>query len=166
MSKPSYTKAEISADHLGDSFIRIARHFRDIQDHTPERFAEVAKLVGISLRRAYYYAKIARVFDGVDQNRLCFIGWSKLKVIAEHVNKSNKEQLLDLAEDCTVRELTILMRNGMPIDGTRAILLYLEPHGYVLFEKAVLAFGGKKVGRGLVDKEEALIKALAKSLQA
>jgi hypothetical protein len=161
MSKPSYTKAEMTAGPLGDNFIRIARHFRIIQEHTPERFAEVAKLVGISRRRAYYYAKVARVFDGVDENRLCFIGWTKLKVIADHINNSNKDQLLDLAEDCTVRELEILMRNGMPIDGTRAVLLYLEPHDYELFEKAVLSFGGKKVGRGLIDKEEALIKALS-----
>lgn len=168
MTKPSMTGAEITAEHLGDSFLRIAKYFREIQDFAPERFDEVATLVGISRRRAFYYAKIDRTFSslGVDEDRLCVIGWTKLTILADHINNSNYEQLLDLAEECTVRELSILMRDGVPIDGTRCVLLYLEPPAYKLFEQAILTFGGKKVGRGLVNKEQALTQALEKSLQA
>ena len=42
------TGAEITAEHLGDSFLRIAKYFRDLQDVAPETFDQVAKLVGIS----------------------------------------------------------------------------------------------------------------------
>ncbi len=166
MSKPSDPKGQVTADHMGWSFMRIAKYFREIQDYAPDQFAEIAKLVGVSLRRAYYYAKIDRAFSSlnIDENRLAFIGWTKLKVIADHIDASNFEQLLDLAQASTVRELKILMQEGVPVDGTRCVILYLEPVDYELFEKAVLAFDGKKTGRGLVDKEEALIKALAKSL--
>jgi hypothetical protein len=159
----SFTSAEITAEFLGDSFWRIARYFAELQEHTPEQLPVVAKLVGIGRRKAYYYARIYRVFSslGVDEDRLDLIGWTKLTVLANHITKSNCEQLLSLAESCTARELTILMQDGVPVDGTRVVLLYLEPVDYELFEKAVLAFGGKKVGRGLVDKEEALTKALA-----
>lgn len=164
--KPSMTGAEITAEHLGDSFLRIAKYFREIQDFAPEKFEEVAKLVGISRRRAFYFAKIDRAFTslGIDENRLCAIGWTKLTLLADHITATNRDQLLDLAEECTVRELSVLMRDGVPADGERCVLLYFEPPAYELFEQAVLAFGGKKVGRGLVNKEAALAKALVKSL--
>lgn len=164
--KPVITKAEITAEYLGDSFLRIARYFREVQDFAPDKFREVAKLVGASRRRAFYLAKIDRTFSslGVNEDRLCVIGWTKLTILADHINSSNYEQLLDLAEECTVRELSILMRDGVPIDGTRCVLLYFEPPAYKLFEQAILAFGGKKVGRGLMNKEEALRRALTKSL--
>jgi hypothetical protein len=41
-------------------------------------------------------------------------------------------------------------------------VLYFTPEQYETFEKAVLANGGVKSGRGLLGKEEALAKALAK----
>jgi len=117
----------------------------------------------MSRRRAFYFGQIYRVFSslGVDAMRLDRVGWTKLKVLAKHVTKSNCEQLLDLSEGCTARELSILMRDEVPVDGTRVVLLYLKPTGYQVFEKAVLAFGAKRVGRGLAYQEQALLKALA-----
>lgn len=161
--KPSVTGAEIIAEHLGRSFWKIARYFHELQVHAPDRLPTVAKLVGMSRRRAFYFGQIYRVFSSleVDEHRLDRVGWTKLKVLAKHITKSNCEQLLDLAESCTARELSILMRDDVPVDGTRVVLLYLKPTGYQVFEKAVLAFGAKRVGRGLVYKEQALVKALA-----
>ncbi|WP_439543377.1 hypothetical protein [Hyphomicrobium sp.] len=168
MSKPSDPRGQVAADHMGDSFLRIAKYFREIQDNAPEQFAEIAKLVGVSLRRAYYYAKIDRAFSSldIDENRLAFIGWTKLKVIADHVDGSNFQLLLDLAQASTVRELKILMQDGVPVDGTRCVILYMEPLEYEVFEQALLASGASKAGRGLIDKEAALVKALTKHVGA
>lgn len=161
--KSSITGAEIIAEHLGSSFWKIARYFHELQLHAPDRLPTVAKLVGMSRRRAFYFGQIYRVFSSleVDEHRLDRVGWTKLKILANHVTKANCEQLLDLAEGCTARELSILMRDDVPVDGTRVVLLYLKPKSYEVFEKAVLSFGAKRVGRGLVHKEQALVKALA-----
>lgn len=168
MSKPPHFKGQATAEHLGWGFMRIAKQFREVQDYAPDQFVQIAALMGVSLRTAYYFAKIDRAFSSlnVDEGRLLVIGWTKLKIIADHINSSNSEQLLDLAETSTVRELKILVDEGVPADGTRCVLLYLEPLEYALFEKAVLSCGATKAGKGLVDKEAALAKALAKSLEA
>lgn len=161
--KTSITDAELVAEHLGSSFWKIARIFHEIQVREPDRLPTVAKLVGMSRRRAFYFGQIYRVFSNlkIAEHRLDQVGWTKLKILAGHVTKSNCEQLLDLAESCTARELSILMRDEVPVDGTRVVLLYLKPTSYQVFEKAVLAFGAKRVGRGLAYQEQALVKALA-----
>ena len=169
MSKKSLmTSAEVTAEFLGSSFWRIARYFAELQEHAPDRLPVVAKLVKIGRRKAYHYARIYRAFSnlGVDEERLDLIGWTKLALLSEHINSSNCDYLLDLAETSTVRELTLLLRDELPVPGERCVILYLEPTDYEVFEKAVLTFGGSKTGRGLVNKEEALLKALTKSLEA
>lgn len=66
-----------------------------------------------------------------------------------------------MAELSTVRELKLFLKQQFPIPGTRSVLLYLEPDQYDVFEKVLLAHGAIKVGRGLIDKEQALIHALS-----
>jgi len=158
--KPS--NAEVMAKFIGDNFIEKGKYFRLAQDYDPEEFAQIAKLGGVSLRCAYHFAKIDRAFGdlAIDQGRLLGIGWTKLAVIADHVSTSNYEQLLELAETSTVRELARIVQSKLPVPGERCILLYLKPGQFAVFEKAILANGGKKAGKGLARKEAALIKAL------
>lgn len=167
MNKKSITpkqKAELIASFIGDNFIEAARHLREVQDETPELFAMVVKHTGIGMRKAYYLAEIDRRFRklGVDRNRLRKIGWTKVQIIGRHINKTNLEELLSLAEKHTAYELNALMRGEEPHPDTRCVVLYFTPEQYEAFEKAVLANGGVKSGRGLLGKEEALVKALAK----
>ena len=167
MNKKSITpkqKAELIASFIGDNFIEAARHLREVQDETPELFAMVVKHTGIGMRKAYYLAEIDRRFRklGVDRNRLRKIGWTKVQIIGRHINKTNLEDLLSLAEKHTAYELNALMRGEQPHPDTRCVVLYFTPEQYETFEKAVLANGGVKSGRGLLGKEEALVKALAK----
>jgi hypothetical protein len=161
--KPSSNQAEYVASWVGDSFLLLARHLREVQDETPELFSSVAKLCGISLRKAFYLARIDRQFRtlGVDENHLCAIGWSKLRLICDHITEANCKQLLQLAETSTVHELELKMRNEEPVDGTRCVTLYFEPADYEVFAAVILSHGGLKSGRGLVGQEKALIKALA-----
>lgn len=156
-------KIEFAADWAGDGFLLAARRLREIQDKKPEAFAAVAQYLGVRLRKAYYLAQIDRTFDtlGVSGNRLAAIGWSKVRLLCDYITPENAEDLLGLAEISTVRELKLFLKQQLPVPGTRAVLLYLEPAQYDLFEKVLLAHGAIKVGRGLIDKEPALIQALA-----
>jgi len=157
-------KAELIASFIGDNFIEAARYLREVQDEAPELFATVVKHTGIGMRKAYYLAEIDRRFRklGVDRNRLRKIGWTKVQIIGRHINKTNLEELLSLAEKHTAYELNALMRGEQSHPDTRCVVLYFTPEQYETFEKAVLANGGVKSGRGLLGKEEALAKALAK----
>lgn len=157
-------KAELIASFIGDNFIEAARYLREVQDEKPELFATVVKYTGIGMRKAYYLAEIDRRFRklGVDRTRLRKIGWTKVQMIGRHINMTNLEDLLSLAENHTAYELNALLRGEQPHSETRCVVLYFTPEQYETFEQAVLANGGVKSGRGLLGKEEALVKALAK----
>ena len=45
------------------------------------------------------------------------------------------------------------------------MVLYLTPDQYEVFEAAIVTHGGKKSGRGLIEKEEALTKALTNKMK-
>lgn len=144
------------------SFLDMAAHFRHVQDNAPELFPVIVKLSDVSLRKAYYLVSIDRTFSdlGVPRARLRAIGWSKLKMVIDLITTSNCEELLSMAETSTVREFGLLLRGREPKSGTRCVTLYFEPTQYQIFSAAILAHGGKKAGKGLENKEEALIEAL------
>ncbi|WP_439544167.1 hypothetical protein [Hyphomicrobium sp.] len=161
-SKPAQLAFEVAALEIGDNFMKAARYFREIQDTMPDKFSYLAKLTGIGLRKAYYLAGIDRKFRnlGIERSRLENIGWTKVRLISDYVNKGNWEELLQLAETSTARELTLKLRKEQTLDGTRCVVLYLTPHEYEVFEEMLLLHGASQVGRGLRDKEEGLINAL------
>lgn len=160
-TKPEQLMLDVAVMEIGDNFMTAARYFRKIHDLIPEKFSEVAKRTGIGLRKAYYLAAIDRRFNnlGVTQTRLTEIGWAKLMLLVDHINESNCEALLQLAETSTARELTLKLRKEDPLDGTRCIVLYLTPKEYGLFKDIVLAYGATQRKHGLADKEEGLINA-------
>lgn len=155
-------------DIIGDDFLQAAKYFRKLQDEAPEKFASVAKHCGIDRRTAYYWAQIDRTFEalGVDEMRLSRIGWTKLQIIAKHIDQENCESLLTIAETCSARDVALMMRGEKPVKGTRVVLLYLKPRQYKIFATTVLEHGAKKMGSGLVNKEAALIAALSNTAPA
>ena len=76
------------------------------------------------------------------------------------------------AEQCTVNELPAVLDGApLPEKGTKShhsIHLRLTPRQYEVFEATLLKHGAKrpKKGRGLVNKENALTKALTVSFKA
>jgi len=166
MKEKSDLVRRLAMDVLGGSFLRMAKLLADVQEFSPDDFNAVAEILGVSRRQAYYLAKIHRAYHGlgVDEGQLVNIGWTKLQILADHINEDNCEVLLNMAETSTVRELIMVMRDEMPIDGTRCVILYLEPAQYEIFSKAVLAHGGQLLSGGLSGKEAALTKALEKTV--
>lgn len=161
-SKQAQLSFEIAALEIGDNFMNSARYFREIQDTMPDKFSYLAKLTGIGLRKAYYLAGIDRKFRnlGVNRSRLESIGWTKVRLISDHVNEGNSEELLQLAESSSARELTLKLRKEQTLDGTRCVVLYLTPKEYAVFEEMLLLYGASPAGRGLRHKEDGLINAL------
>lgn len=163
-SKSGMGQVEWNAYFLGDSFLRIAKYFRELQDEAPDQIAMVADLVGISARKGYDLARIDRTFGdlGVPEGRLLVIGWSKLRVLAGYITSENSEHLLALAEKSSAYELRRLLRDEAVSSGTRHIVLRLNPDQYDAFASAILVHGGTKHGRGLANVEEAIVNILRK----
>jgi hypothetical protein len=130
--KPWQQLDKYYTDLIGDDFLQAARYFRKVQDETPEKFSSIAKYCGVGRRTAYYWAALDRVFDGlgVDEMRLSRIGWSKLQIIAKHIDQENCEELLTIAEASSAHDVALLMRGEKPVKGTRVVTLYLKARQY------------------------------------
>ena len=142
---------------------------------------ELAKLTGESLTAAVTEAvrerldrvRQAQGINLADQlqvsagfrTRLRDIGWTKSKVIGKHRAGTNFLKLVEYAENHTTKELEAYAAKKRPATDTRCVLLYFTPGEYRRYEEAVLKFGARKRGRGLIDKEKATIR-MAKKLLA
>jgi len=132
--------------------------------------AEYTSLVarsGVTLRTAYYWVAIYNSFRGlgVSSARLRKIGWTKLKDIAPCVNKSNVKQLLALAQGHASKDVERLMSDQTAIGNARTINLRFTPEQYVVVEQALIKFGAIRAGRGLEDKEVAVVAMSTKLLK-
>jgi hypothetical protein len=148
------------------SFLEFAEVLREAQDLGPDYFVAIAKLLKVGLRKAYVLAKIDRHFGqaGFSRDRLRKIGWTKLSLLASAGAVENLAELLKFAEACTAYELKLRLA-GEEIDPDgRCVVLYLSSGQYSVFEAAILKHGALKVGKSLLGKENAVAKALSKSL--
>lgn len=89
--KTAQDKLEIIANYVGKKFFQVAKELRELQELKPYIFKSVAKMAGMSPRRAYALARISRQFEdlGVPEVRLCQIGWTKLTVIGRYLTEDN-----------------------------------------------------------------------------
>ena len=157
---PIYARALKLAQDPDEHFIELGRLLLTIhEDHRPLLRGWI-KRSGISRRKAYYMIAIARAFEayGVKKERLAAIGWTKLQIIAPHVQPDNIEDLLTLAETRTARRLKAEFRTDLETSDTRCVLFYFSPEDYARLEAALLKRVAGKFGRGLVDKEKALMR--------
>jgi len=154
----------LSAD-VEDNFLELGRSLRQLQHRDPDLFQQVAKKENLKRRKAYYLVEVSRTFDKapVPRSRLRKIGWTKLQLIGKHVTADNLEELLQLAESTNSKELERQMRGEKPLGNAHCVLMYFSPKQYVEFKAALLKNGAKPSGRGMVDKEKALINALRKA---
>ncbi len=155
---------ELSAD-VEDNFLELGRALRQLLDRDPELFQQVVNQTNLGLRKAYYLVEVSRVFDPlpIPRARLRKIGWTKLQMIAKQVTLDNVEVLLELAEATTSKDLERQMRGGKPLGNAHCVLMYFSPKDYAELEDTLLKHGGVRSGRGIQNKEEALIAVLRKA---
>lgn len=159
-----YEKAIELLNAFDTSFLELARLLRTAQDADPDLFEQLIQLPGLGRRKAYYLAKIDRVFEAflLHKNVLVEIGWTKLSIIAPHVSAETVFHLLDLARTHTAKELTSIMKGDVPVKNAKVVVLYFAPKEYKIYAKAALNYGAKAAGRGLANQEEAILGMIAK----
>jgi hypothetical protein len=131
-------------------------------DH-PNLFHQIVQKSNLGRRKAYYLVEVSRIFDPlpVPRSRLRKIGWTKLQLIAKHVTPNNLDALLQLAEYSTAKELERAMRGEKPLGNAHCVLMYFSPKDYAELEDMLVKHGGVRSGRGIQNKEEALLRVVA-----
>jgi hypothetical protein len=155
---------DLAAGFAGDGFLSVAKHLRQHEDEDPAAFDVIVKLLGVDRVDADFMVRIDRTFRSlsVDDNHMAVLGWPKLIVLIDHISLGNRQQLLELADKKTAKELASIL--GQHPSGTRRMVLRLTPDQYHVLEEAILAHGGIRSERDpyeLSGKEEALVKALS-----
>lgn len=164
MSKepPKTDKTETIVNILGDSFLRMAKSLRELQDNHPELFLKAAELAGIGRRKAYALARVARQFEGVSEQRLHLIGWTKLMIIGRYLTDANREHLLQLAEQNTAHDLEVVLQGETPVEDARIVRFYLAPADYKRLRAVLTKHGAVPNGNGLTNMEAAMMALVAK----
>lgn len=166
---PERLKATIAAlaAQADDRFIDLGRALRALQEIDQAAFSALLDATAIGRRRGYYLVSISRAFDGlpVADARLAAIGWTKLQIIAPHVDADILAELLAVAENCTAHELQGLA-DDMPRVEEHCVLLRMTKADYGLFVSAMVAYGAVRRGRGLSNKEEALRRLMTTALDS
>lgn len=134
-------------------------------------FRNLAERSGISQRKAYHLADIARKLEDYwDAERFEAIGWTKLCMISARVKDDTAsrtvEHWLKFAESHTARECQLHLDDQPFEQETRCMLLRLDERQYAKFAKAVMKHGAKKRGKGLSGVEKALMSIIRKVSQA
>ena len=157
----------------GDArFLEIGSILREFYDTLAEEDGSkneaLAKLLAgtkIARRRAFYWIEIDRVYSElkVPRKRLIEVGWTKLSVIAKHVDHDSVDAWLNFAEKSTAEELkAILSGKALP---THTLTFKLTEKQYGVIAGTLLANGAYlTAGAGLANKELALLK-ICKTLQ-
>ena len=145
-------------------WVEIAALLRQMSDENTNKFLKTAHTLGIHRRKAYYLVDLDRSLQPfeVPRARKLRIGWTKLQVIGPYLTQKNREVLLAQAEAHPVHELRDIV-HGIWSDATKhCVLLYLADEEYEILASVLKAHGAIQVGRGLRNKESALIAALKK----
>ncbi|MDR3425816.1 hypothetical protein [Silvimonas sp.] len=142
------------------NFLEIGRALRELYEIDRDEFNQALKAAKLGRRKGYYLVAIDRAFGSatVSKYRLRRIGWTKLAMLSPHIDKYSCSQLLTLAEECTAKELETILRGEDPTSKERTIVLYYSQQDYDVLEEALIAFGGIKTGRVMMNREEALLQ--------
>lgn len=151
----------------GDArFLEIGKILREFYDTLTEEdgpkkkaLAQILSGSKIARRRAFYWIEIDRVYSElkVPRKRLIEVGWTKLSVIAKHVDHDSIEAWLNFAEKSTAEELkAMLSGKALP---AHTLTLKLTEKQYGVIAGTLLANGAYLTsGAGLANKEMALLK--------
>lgn len=160
-----YSSAVALAKAFDSSFMELAGQLRQLQEQDPERFRDFVKATNIGLRKAYYLISVDKTFKPlkVPKKMLVELGWTKLMTIQPHVTKQNYLDLIEYAKTHTVQQLKEYLKGGSQEDvdkNQHAVLMYFSPEDYSTLVDALLQHGASRSGRGIVDKEKAMIRLL------
>ena len=143
-------------------FFKLADVLAMARKSHPKTFEDIISRARVSRRRAYYLLEVRVRFQRFmhDAARLRAIGWTKLKVLVPYISIENADELLSLAGTVSAHKLGQMLRDDRAPVASHCVLLRLTPEQYGLYEAAILANGGKRRGRQLIDQEHALLNII------
>jgi hypothetical protein len=155
-----YAKALRLSSNVDDNFLELARSLRHLLDRDPELFRKVIEKTNLGSRKAYYLVNISKWFEGapIGKARLRQLGWTKLQIIGPHINDGDAEELVGLAESNTTAQLRAVMKGEKPPANAHCMLMYFSPKDFTIVADALAKHGGVRSGRGILHKEEALLR--------
>ena len=124
-------------------------------------FEKCCDNAGIGKRKAAYLIEIDKVYGPLDipMKRLTAIGWTKLSVMAKHIDPTNLDDWLKLAETNTVEQIEDFLagKDAAP----NKVTLRFNDKDYAVFSGSLLANGAYLTpGGGIANKEPALLKIM------
>jgi len=142
-----------------EAFLQLGRVLARLQSEEPHAFKGAVQAANLGSRKTYYLLDIERAFRDLDvtDEQLMEVGWTKLGMLAKKVNPQNVDQLLERAAELTSRQLAELLRGEEPTGDTRTVMLTFNEADYDRIEPVLRHFGAQRSGRGLVDKEKAIV---------
>ena len=160
--------ARLSAEP-GLQFHALATLLSELAELTNVSPSALYPRLPLSRRRAYYLISVG---DLIRRHQLSkaeaeAIGWTKLQIVARHARKrtdgpSRKElsAWLERASNLPAHRLSDAIEGSAPQETgkARAVLFRLPSELYALVEEELIAHGAVRRGRGLVDKEGALVR--------
>lgn len=157
-----YKEALRLSRELDDNFVELGSLLRDIHEAEPARFKDFIKESAIDGRKAYYLIALDKTFGPlkISKKKLTSLGWTKLMTIQPYVTKDNVTKLLEIASENTVAKLRKIVQGQLPDTSERVLLFYFDEPQMAFVRAILLRFGAEPSGRGLSNKEAALIDAL------
>jgi hypothetical protein len=128
-------------------------------------FAEFVKSAKTGRRKLYELFRVGETFGplGIRTERLAKIGWLKLSLIVRYCEPGKARKALAHAEKFKAKDLPAILKGAAPPrQKTGSVLLRLNESQYKVLAATLQKFGARPAtrGRGLADKEIALIRAL------
>ena len=156
-------KALQLADQPETGFLQLARCLAQLHGSDPGSISRFVSLSGTGRRKTYYLRRVGEQLTdlGLAEGRLERIGWTKLQVISEKLTPKSAERWLRLAEIRSTQELVDLVRGGPA--RPHCVQLYFGPRQYAQLERAILNHGGQRRGRGLANKEAAIMRMVRRA---
>jgi hypothetical protein len=166
--KARLRKAVRLAARPESTFLELARSLASLHDTDPAALRRFITDSGMKQRKAYYLLELGRRLQGLrlSEARLKRIGWTKLSVIGKTLTRENAETRLQWAEENSSRKLADLVRGAKSTSKLHCVQLYFSPREYRRLEEGILGHGGQRRGRGLIDKEKAILEMVERGLAA
>ena len=146
-------------------WLDLSRKLELLHRRHRDEFQDLIHEGALTRRTAYYLRDVGQLIRRLklSKSEAERIGWTKLQIIGKHLTPKNADKLLLVAEKHTVHDLQLLMRRKTPATKTHCVLMNFNPHQYRVFENAIKLHGAVRKGRGLVNKEQALVQLISKA---
>lgn len=152
------------------NFFELATKLAKLHESDPSTLRDIPQQTGMSRRRLYYLLEVGRLLSDqqISKPEAEAVGWTKLQIIARHLSRSEGaegelRQFMKQAIDLPSRSLAQALR-GEAVPDDCAVQFTLDKISKGELDEALLAYGAERSGRGLIGREEALLRIVRVAL--